>query len=92
MSTQNGDVAINDFTISFQDSCLTTEFAWPVFNTFEVNLYSTEIQTIPLAETLVLGCEPVEYGVTGVIPFDPTQPTLPDIIIDNNGGDPIIII
>ena len=42
-SLENGDTITNLFTIAFQDSCLTTEFAFPEFSTLSVDLYTTEI-------------------------------------------------
>jgi len=77
-STENGFQTTDTFTVTFEDACLTTSFIWPTFNTINIDLYDNGVQEIPLATTVVLGCEPVSYSIFEITPDDNFVGTIPD--------------
>ena len=83
----------NYFQVYFEDACLTTQFVWPAFGLLNINLYTTSTPSIPLATTVTPGCQPVSYTVNDVVPtIGSGDVTVPDVTIDDNGGDPVVVV
>lgn len=91
-STENDFSVTENFTVTITDACLVTSFVWPTFDPISIDLYAPETTTIALAETAVVGCEPVTMSIDSILTTPGFVGTIPPITIDNNGGSPILTI